>query len=133
MDDCVFCDIVRGEVPCRLVAQSDLAICFVSTDDQVDYHLLVVPKRHAVNILDCDAASLRAVADLTQRVARHLVADCGFDGVDLLNTSFEGDQSVFHFHVHMLARSHGDGLDTWPRLPGRAISLDESWRRVKMK
>ncbi|MBW3092360.1 HIT family protein [Bifidobacterium sp. 82T10] len=131
MGECVFCDIVRGEEPCRPVLESDLALCFVSADDQVDYHLLVVPKRHAVNILDCDAESLRAVADLTQRVARHLVSDCGFDGVDLLNTSFEDNQSVFHFHVHLLARSRGDGLDTWPKLPGRAISLDAAWRRMR--
>lgn len=131
MGECVFCDIVCGAAPCRLVSQSALAMCFVSTDDQVDYHLLVVPKRHAANILDCDAESLRAVVDLTQRVAWHLVADCGFDGVDLLNTSFEDDQSVFHFHVHLLARSRGDGLDTWPKLPGRAISLDAAWRRMR--
>lgn len=130
-DDCVFCAIVRGEAPCRPVMESGLALCFLSNDDQTDYHLLVIPKRHAVNVLDCDAESLHAVADLAQRVGRHLVDDCGFDGVDLLNTSFVGDQSVMHLHVHLIARKYGDGLDTWPKLPGRSLGLDAAWRALR--
>lgn len=111
--------------------ESDLVLCFPSNDDLVDNHLLVVPKRHAVNLLDCDAESLHAVTDLAQRVGRHLVDDCGFDGVDLLNTSFAGAQSVMHFHVHLIPRKYGDGLDTWPALPGRSLDLDTAWRRLR--
>lgn len=131
MSECVFCDIVHGDAPCRPVEESDLALCFVSIDDRPDYHLLVVPKRHVVNILDCDPQSLQAVTELAQRVARHLVADCRFDGVDLLSTSFAEAQSVPHFHVHLLPRAHGDGLDTWPALPERTIPLDEAWHRTR--
>ncbi|OZG63781.1 hydrolase [Bifidobacterium hapali] len=131
MSECIFCDIVHGDAPCRLVKESELALCFVSIDDRPDYHLLVVPKRHVVNILDCDSQSLRAVIELAQSVARHLVGDCEFDGVDLLSTSFAEAQSVPHFHVHLLPRAHGDGLNTWPDLPERAVTLDEVWRRTR--
>lgn len=131
MSECIFCDIVHGDAPCRLVKESELALCFVSIDDRPDYHLLVVPKRHVVNILDCDSQSLRAVTQMAQHIARHLVEDCEFDGVDLLSTSFTEAQSVPHFHVHLLPRVHGDGLDTWPDLPERTITLDEVWRRTR--
>ena len=42
-----------------------------------------------------------------------------------------GAQSVMHFHVHLILRRYGDGLDTWPKLPGRSLDLDTAWRRLR--
>ena len=132
-NDCVFCGIVRGEIPARRIYEDTHALVFLDVAGDMDGHLLAIPKAHVASVLDADAAMLARLAEAVGKVARHLCAHCGYDGVNLLNASGEAaGQSVPHLHVHILPRKRGDGVDAWPQLPGAREDMDALRARLNM-
>ena len=71
--------------------------------------------------------------DTVQKVSRHLVDNCGYDGVNLLNASDESaGQSVPHFHIHIIPRKRNDGIDGWPVFRGAKKSYSYHFEKLKM-
>ena len=108
--DCLFCRIVRGDIPAALVAQNESAIAFRDLSPQAPTHVLVVPRRHVASLAEAtDGAELGAVLLLAAEVARlEGIAGDGYRTV--LNTGRNGGQSVSHLHAHVL----GGRMMTWP-------------------
>ncbi|MBR5344848.1 MAG: HIT family protein [Clostridia bacterium] len=105
MDDCVFCRIVSGEIPSMKIFEDEQTFAFMDIAKDVDGHILVIPKKHYQNILDCDSETLAAVMRTVRTVSIHLTTECGYEGVNLLNASEEcAGQSVPHFHIHIIPR-----------------------------
>ncbi len=130
--DCVFCKIIKGELPNSKLYEDDTTISIMDIADDVDGHILVIPKKHCKNILDCDSDVLHDMMDIVQKVSRHLVDNCGYDGVNLLNASDESaGQSVPHFHIHIIPRKYNDGIDGWPVFKG--AEKDYSYHFEKLK
>ena len=133
MSDCIFCKIVAGEVPSRKVFEDEHTLAFLDIAGDVDGHILVIPKRHVKNILDCDGETLTQVMRTVKRVADHLTKNCGYDGVNLLNASGESaGQSVPHLHIHIVPRKAGDGIDAWPKFEGAKREIEEVFREIVM-
>lgn len=133
MKPCVFCRIVSGELPSRKIYEDEECLVFMDIAGDVDAHLVAIPKTHCKSLLDCPRESLRALMDGVQRVSRHLTQHCGYDGVNLLHASEESaGQSVPHLHVHLIPRRAGDGLDTWPKLPGSRLDADRLHKELTM-
>lgn len=109
MTDCLFCRIVRGEIPAKLVAQNDDAIAFRDIDPRAPVHVLVVPREHVASMTDADPATLGAVLALAADVARREgVTESGYRVV--INTGEHAGQTVHHLHAHLLG-----GRDmAWP-------------------
>ena len=94
-------------------------------------HTLIVPKFHCEDIYAAPDEVLAAVAKCGKELAVVYRAKIGATGVNLLHASgMDGEQSVFHFHTHLLPRFAGDGLSTWPRLPERQFDHDEFLGRL---
>ena len=108
--DCVFCKIVRGEIPAARVAESARCIAFRDLGAQAPVHVLVIPRAHVASLNDVtDAAIVGELAALAQQVARaEGVAESGYRIV--INTNADGGQSVHHLHLHLL----GGRRLTWP-------------------
>lgn len=133
MEDCIFCKIATGEVQGLQVFEDEQTLAFMDIAKDVDGHILVIPKKHFRNILDCDFETLSAVAHTVKIVSNHLTETCGYDGVNLLNASDESaGQSVQHFHIHIIPRKRGDQIDAWPKFDGAKEELKEIYERVKM-
>ena len=131
--DCVFCKILSGELPSSKLYENDTTISFMDIADDVDGHILVIPKKHCKNILDCDSDALHDMMDTVQKVSRHLVDNCGYDGVNLLNASDESaGQTVAHFHIHIIPRKRDDGIDGWPVFKGAEKSYSYHFEKLKM-
>lgn len=111
--DCIFCRIVAGEVPARLVLETDLVVAFHDIDPKADVHVLVIPRNHRANIVEVataapqEAAALIAAAD---RVAAELAPQGHFRL--LFSTGAAAGQTVFHAHGHVLAGS-GPAMANW--------------------
>ena len=120
MSDCVFCAIVAGELPSRMLASEERAVAFLDVNPATRGHALVIPRAHAQDIHDVPAEDLAAVAELAQAVAGLARERLGADGVTLLNSSGRAAwQTVFHFHVHVIPRYTGDPLRLpWVPAPG---------------
>jgi histidine triad (HIT) family protein len=112
--DCIFCKIIAGEIPAQKIAEDERTVAFMDINPATRGHVLVVPRRHARDLLEIDdedlAATILAARTIAQRVKDRLDAD----GVNLLNSCGSAAwQTVYHFHVHVIPRYEGDPL----RLP----------------
>jgi histidine triad (HIT) family protein len=112
MDDCLFCKIVAGQIPAKLVHQDDDVVAFVDVNPQAPTHLLVVPRRHIPTLNDL-APEDDALVGKLHRVAAALAKERGIaaDGWRaVFNTNRGVGQTVFHIHLHLL----GGRRMTWP-------------------
>ncbi len=103
MGDCVFCKIVRGEIPCRRVYEDGEFLAFHDINPVAPVHFMVVPKEHLVSLADASdghAAMLGRMMVLAPRLAREQGLENGFRTV--INTGKGGGQEVFHLHVHII-------------------------------
>lgn len=115
------------------VYEDEFSCVFMDIAEDVDGHMVAVPKRHYESLLDCDKVTLHHLMDTVKRVANHCVAHCGYEGVNLLNASgICAGQSVPHFHIHMIPRKRDDGINTWPYLPGSSVPLEQIFLKLKM-
>ena len=133
MENCIFCRLISGELPTMKVYEDEHTLVFMDVADDVDGHILAVPKTHCKNILDCDEKTLSELMRTVKRVSEHLVEECGYDGVNLLNASGESaGQSVSHFHIHIIPRKTGDNIDAWPQYDGAKEKKEEVFKRITM-
>ncbi|HZB30100.1 MAG TPA: histidine triad nucleotide-binding protein [Streptosporangiaceae bacterium] len=111
-DECLFCKIVSGDVPAKIVRETDRTLAFRDINPQAPTHVLVVPKDHypdAAALAAADEATLALVLKEAHEVAvGEGIADAGYRVV--FNTGAEAGQTVFHVHAHVLG---GRGLN-WP-------------------
>ncbi|MBI4445619.1 MAG: histidine triad nucleotide-binding protein [Acidobacteria bacterium] len=111
MMDCLFCKIVRQEIPARVLKENKHALAFRDINPQAPTHVLVIPKKHVASLEEAtpsDAALLGEVLFLASEVARDEKITSGYRLV--LNTGSGAGQSVFHIHVHVL----GGRPLSWP-------------------
>lgn len=104
-ESCIFCRIVRGEIPAEMVATSDAALAFRDLDPKAPVHVLVIPKKHIGSLDDSrDPAALGEVLALATEVARKEGLGGGYRVV--INTGPDGGQTVDHLHAHVLGGRH---------------------------
>lgn len=131
--DCVFCKIVKGDIPSFKVYEDEHTLVFMDIAKDVDGHMVAIPKKHVKCILDCDAETLGYLMATVKRVSDHCIDDCGYDGVNLLNASDESaGQSVPHFHIHIIPRKSGDGIDAWPKFDGAKYEIEELFNKLRI-
>ena len=121
---CIFCRLVAGEIPSAKVYEDALTLAFMDLGQVNPGHVLVATKRHAATLLDITAEEAAAVMQTAQRVARAVQATFDPPGLTLLQANGrEGDQTVFHFHMHVVPRLGNDGIAlSWPRKePGAQV------------
>lgn len=130
---CIFCRLVAGEIPAERVYEDALTIAFMDIGQVNPGHVLVASKRHAATLLDLTAEEAGAIMQTAQRIA-FAVRDA-FDppGLTLLQANGkEGDQTVFHCHMHVVPRHGNDGIGlSWPRKDPPAAVLAEYAQKLR--
>jgi histidine triad (HIT) family protein len=122
--DCIFCAIVAGDLPAEIIDSDDHTVTLMDINPATRGHALVIPRRHAADLLTIDADELRHCAVAAQRVARRMEMTLQPDGFNLLTaTRAAAWQTVFHFHIHVIPRYEDDPLKL-PWIP-RGADLDE--------
>ena len=133
MDDCIFCKIIKGEIPSYKIYEDKYVYAFLDIACDSYGHTLVIPKKHCVNLLDCEDKYLEKTICAVKKIANHYVEDCGFEGVNILNASGESaQQSVFHLHFNIIPRKNGDGIDIWPLKDKRDFDLKDICDKLKL-
>ncbi|MEU4550880.1 HIT family protein [Micromonospora violae] len=116
MSGCVFCGIVRGEVPAFRVADTPDGVAFLDTRPVFKGHVLVVPRVHLVTLAELPADLLPDYFAMVQRLAVAVETALGAGGTFVAMNN-KVSQSVPHLHTHVVPRTRGDGLRGffWPR------------------
>ncbi|GMO21408.1 MAG: histidine triad nucleotide-binding protein [Termitinemataceae bacterium] len=110
MDDCIFCKIIKGEIPAKKLYEDDEILAFFDVNPQAPVHFLVIPKKHLKNIMESTSGDL--LGKLLFKAQELAVAQgCGEKGARfVINCKSDGGQTVDHLHIHVLG---GRPLD-WP-------------------
>jgi histidine triad (HIT) family protein len=118
--DCIFCKIVAGELPATIVDQDEHTLAFMDINPATRGHALVIPRKHAVDLLNIEESELEAVAVAAQRLARRAKEHLGANGVNVINSCGAAAwQTVFHFQLHVIPRYIDDPLKLpWMPAPG---------------
>lgn len=126
--DCLFCKIVKGEIPCIKVYETDRLLSFLDIAPAAPGHALIVPKEHAPTLLDLPPAMGAELLDAVQRVGRAVMAATGATGMNVLaNTFASAGQVVLHAHLHVIPRTEDDGLAPWT---GKPYASNEAMLRL---
>ncbi len=130
---CIFCRLVADEIPSARVYEDALTIAFMDLGQVNPGHVLVATKRHAATLLDITPEEAAAVMQTAQHVARAVMAVFNPPGLTLLQANGrEGDQTVFHFHMHVVPRHAQDGIAlSWPRKDPSAEVLHDHAARLR--
>ena len=109
-DDCLFCRIVRREIPAKLVKETPECVAFQDINPQAPVHVLVIPREHVASLNEArDPALVGRLALVAAEIAREQgLAERGYRTV--INTNADAGQTVFHIHLHLL----GGRRLTWP-------------------
>lgn len=104
MDDCVFCRIIKGDLPCRKVYEDEKVLVFEDLHPVAPVHVLIIPKEHIGSVMDLNVKNAQVLADM-HLAAKNIAGKTGLDkeGFRLINNCGEGaGQTVNHLHYHML-------------------------------
>ena len=112
MSDCIFCKIIKGEIPSKKIFEDDELFAFHDIDPKAPVHFLVIPKKHIVNVMDCSAEDSALLGKLLFKAQELAVSlGCGNEGARfVINCKSHGGQSVDHLHLHVL----GGRFLGWP-------------------
>lgn len=123
--DCIFCAIESGLAPSHPVYSDEHAVAFMDINPAVPGHVLVIPRRHAPDLFALPEDEVGDYMRAVHRVARKVRAALAPDGMNLFQSNGTAAwQTVFHLHVHVLPRRHGDTIAVPPHnLPGDQAEL----------
>ena len=118
-DACIFCRIIRGEIPSTRVFEDDEVLAFMDIGPVVRGHTLVIPKAHHDPLTDVPPALLGRVIAVVQRIAAAQLKGLHADGVNIhQSTGAVAGQVVPHVHFHVIPRFRDDG-HRWNWTAGR--------------
>lgn len=110
MSNCIFCAIIAGAVPAKIIWQNDAVIAINDIAPKADVHILVIPKKHIPDMIHLHESDAPLAGNLLLAV-RDIAKQCGLESFRLVgNNGAQAGQSVFHLHLHMLAGSRIPGM-----------------------
>lgn len=117
-ESCIFCAILAGKAPASFIYRDDSVAAFMDLYPVTPGHLLIIPTAHAASLSKVDPTVAAHIMELAQQLGRAVSAsDLGCDGFNLfLANGGAAGQDIFHAHLHILPRFHGDGFGF--RFPG---------------
>jgi len=133
--NCIFCKIVAGTIPCFKLLEDEHTLAFMDINPANDGHCLVISKGHHANLYETPPAVLGHVMASVRRVATAVRDVLAPDGINLVQANGKGaEQSVFHFHIHVLPRRIGDDLKmNWGLRPGDMKAISALAERIRAK
>ncbi len=116
MDDCIFCKIVKGEIPSSKVYEDNDVFAFLDLRPSSRGHTLVVPKVHTADFLETSDMELIKTIVKVKKIAQGVMDGTGAAGFNLnVNTKPAAGQVIFHLHFHIIPRYEHDGLHLFPQ------------------
>ncbi len=113
-DGCIFCSLVRGDVPKTAVLETEETLAFLDVSPVAAGHTVLVPKKHFPTFLDLPAGLGEQLIADKQAICTGLLRGLGALGVNMcMNLNEAAGQMVFHVHFHLIPRFAGDGLALW--------------------
>jgi len=109
--DCIFCKIIAGDIPCSKVYEDALFIAFLDIRPVHKGHVLIVPKKHFLNVFDTPDEEAETIYKVAKKISGAVMKAAGCDGINIVqNNNAAAGQEVFHSHLHIIPRYDNDKL-----------------------
>jgi len=133
--DCVFCKLVARQVPASIVYEDEATLAFMDLGQVNPGHVLVACKAHAASIYDLEDAQAAAVFRTAAKIARAVRAAFDPPGLSVYQANGKpAGQTVLHFHLHVLPRHEGDGMQlVWPVKNPPRERLEEYCAKIRAR
>ena len=129
--DCIFCKIIKKELPCAKVYEDESTIAFLDIGPVNQGHVLVIPKRHSETLLHMEERDAVNLMKSAQIVADAVKKATNSDGINLLMNNFKAaGQVVPHAHMHIIPRFKDDGLKHWPQTKYKDGEMEKLQRLI---
>lgn len=109
MEDCLFCKIIKGEIPSYTIYEDDIVKVFLDISPVTDGHCMVVPKKHTENITTIDYETLTHTEKISKEIYEMMKEKLGIAGLTRIQNNGYG-QEIKHYHLHLIPRYDGDGV-----------------------
>jgi histidine triad (HIT) family protein len=114
MNNCIYCKILKGELPTIKVYEDDDFIVIQSLNQVSIGHSLIIPKKHSKNILEMDSKLGCKLLQLIQKIGNACMTGLGAKGFNIgVNTNSVAGQAIMHTHIHIMPRYEKDSLLMW--------------------
>ena len=132
--DCIFCQILADRAPCYAVHETRYTKTFLDIFPAAPGHCLIVTKEHFTDIYEATPEAIGLVGHVSTLIAHTLRDELQCDGVGIfqLNGAAAG-QTVFHYHMHVIPRNHGEELSIHSREPGNPSELEAMATRLSKR
>ncbi len=132
-NDCIFCAIADGEIPCFKVYEDDAVLAYLDINPFAEGHTLVIPKAHFTGLIDAPDDVLAVLLARVKKVAAHLKEALPCDGFNILqNNGAAAGQTVPHIHFHIVPRRGGEGTIAFSGSKGDMDALAALAARIRM-
>lgn len=109
MENCIFCKIIKGEIPSMTIYEDDVVKVFLDINPTTNGDTLIVPKKHIENMLDLDDETLSHIHKISKEIYNVLKEKLNIDGLTLVQNNFYG-QEIKHYHAHLIPRYKNDDV-----------------------
>ena len=135
MDDCIFCKIVKGDIPSIKIYEDDHVFAFMDINPVSEGHALVIPKMHAGNLWEIPETALTAVHRVSKKIVHAMTKAMGPVSVAVIQLNGRAvNQVVMHYHLHLIPRaSDGEALEltAWEMIPGDMDAINRTGAAIK--
>ena len=132
MKKCIFCDLIKNKEKDNLIYQDKKIIILLDISPIAKGHCLVIPKKHYENIFDIKKQDLMNIIINVKKISNILKNKLNATGINILHASgIDAQQSVFHFHIHIVPRYKNDNLNTWPKSSYKEINFKKIKKLIK--
>lgn len=132
--NCIFCKIVRGDIPALKVYEDNYTLAFLDIAPVNPGHVLVISKFHAANLDDVDELMLAYMMRTVQKVGQAMRASLGVKGYNVIvNNGKVAGQLIDHTHIHVIPRYDKDGLTPWPQTKYKDDEARKIVAKIKAK
>jgi histidine triad (HIT) family protein len=130
MSNCIFCKIIKGEIPCFKVFEDDNVLAFADINPISKGHVLIIPKRHVENMWEATEEELVIVMRTAKKLVHAIKDAINPDGVAVLQLNGKAvNQVVMHYHFHLIPRSKEEGklsMTEWELIPGNMEEIKQT-------
>lgn len=133
MKDCIFCKIARDEIPSHRVYEDEHTLAFFDINPTAEYHALVIPKKHYVNMFDIPEPEVVSIMKTIKKVISLYEKKLCLNDVNVINNSgANANQDVFHLHFHIVPRfTKYESSKPWTRYPELREKFAEMLEKLK--
>ena len=129
MDDCLFCKIIKGEIPSYTVYENDKIKAFLDINPVTNGHCVIIPKKHIVDVEEIDSEISIEIDEASKKIIGIYKSKLNIDGATRIQNNGYG-QEIKHYHMHIIPRYENDNIYT-NRCPENLIPVEETFNKIK--